>query len=99
MVDVEHLIEQLNRAGILEEIQRKRVTTSEMPATLYISLMAASIATKKNLSTVIACAVESYITSNQQKHFDELQLQAAGAGKTLEQYLVEEIVKRLKTKN
>ncbi|MEJ1932141.1 hypothetical protein WDZ92_18040, partial [Nostoc sp. NIES-2111] len=92
-MDVEKLIEELNNAGILEEIQHKRVTTSEMPATLYVGLMAASISSKKNLSNVIATALENYVTTNQQKHFDELQLQAAGAGKTLEQYLVEEIVK------
>ncbi|MBH8566746.1 hypothetical protein I8748_32120 [Nostoc sp. CENA67] len=97
-MDIERLIEELEKVGILEEIQRKRLTTSEMPASLYIKLVAASIATKKNLSGVIATALETYAMRNQDKHFDELRLQAAASGKSLEQYLVEVIATRLQKK-
>ncbi|MDR9893266.1 hypothetical protein G7B40_001525 [Aetokthonos hydrillicola Thurmond2011] len=98
-MNIDKLIEELSNAGILEVIQKKRMTTSELPASLYIKLLIASIATKKGASNCISTALETYCMRNEEKHLNEIKLQAAAAGKELEVYLVEAIATRLKSKD
>ncbi|MBO3464142.1 MAG: hypothetical protein KME33_38840, partial [Aetokthonos hydrillicola CCALA 1050] len=63
-MNIDKLIEELSNAGILEVIQKKRMTTSELPASLYIKLLIASIATKKGASNCISTALETYCMRN-----------------------------------
>ena len=96
-MDIDRLVEELSNAGILETVQKKRITTSELPASLYIKLLIASLATKKGASNCVSTALETYCMRNSEKHLDEIKLQAAAAGKELEVYLAEAIAARIKS--
>ncbi|KYC42016.1 hypothetical protein WA1_18605 [Scytonema hofmannii PCC 7110] len=98
-MDIDKLIEALSNAGIIQPIQKKRITTSELPATLYIKMLIASMATKKSLSACISTAMETYTIRNEEKHFNEIKMQAAATGKELEAYLAEQIAAKLAEKN
>ncbi|PMB04256.1 hypothetical protein CEN49_21190 [Fischerella thermalis CCMEE 5273] len=50
-------------------------------------------------SACISTALETYTMRNQEKHFNEVKMQAAAAGKELEVYLAEQIAARLTEKN
>jgi hypothetical protein len=98
-MDIDKLIDALSNTGTLQSIQKKRITTSELPATLYIKLLIASMATKKSISACISTALETYTMRNEEKHFNEVKMLAAAAGKELEVYLAEQIAARLTEKN
>lgn len=97
-MDIEKLIEYLVEAGILVEIQNKRITSTELPAQLYLRLQIASLATKKSATACLSTALETYCMRNEIKHLDEIRLQAAATGKGVEEYLAEAIAARLSKK-
>jgi hypothetical protein len=98
-MDIEKLIEALKAKSILQPIQTKRITTTELPAHLYIRLIIASMATKKSSTACLSTAIETYCMRNEEKHLNEIRLQAAAAGKEIEEYLAEEIAQRLQSKS
>lgn len=100
MWNIDKLIEALKFRDCLEKVVGKRPGVPRLPAQLYLRLMVASIATEKDIATCISTALEVYTMKNQEKHFDEIKIKAAAAGKTLEDYLADEIADRLsKTSN
>ncbi|NEQ23788.1 MAG: hypothetical protein F6K28_32535, partial [Microcoleus sp. SIO2G3] len=58
-----------------------------------------SLATKNGLSSCISTALETYTMRNEEKHLNEIKMQAAAAGKEIEVYLAEQIAARLTEKN
>ncbi|BDA74416.1 hypothetical protein CAL7716_085820 [Calothrix sp. PCC 7716] len=95
-IDIDKLIEALVNAGVLNEIQSKRLSTTELPAQLYLRLVIASMATKKSITNCASTALETYTMKNEEKHMTEIKLQAAAAEMPVEEYLAAEIARRLK---
>ncbi|MBW4598973.1 MAG: hypothetical protein KME29_04995 [Calothrix sp. FI2-JRJ7] len=96
MWNLDKLIESLKFRDALDKIIDKRPGVSRLPAQLYLRLIVASIATNKDISGVISTALETYAMRNEQKHFDEIKIKAAAAGMELEEFLAEEVVRRIK---
>jgi hypothetical protein len=94
-MDIDKLIEALKQEGILEEIQSKRLTTTELPARVYVGLTIASLATKKSVTNCLSTAIETYLIRNKEKHFEEIKLQAAAQDVSVEEYLVRVIATRI----
>ncbi|MBW4677688.1 MAG: hypothetical protein KME52_27920 [Desmonostoc geniculatum HA4340-LM1] len=94
-MDIDKLIEALKQRGIIKEIIDKRPGVPKLPAQLYVRLIVASLATRKDISACISTALETYTMRNADKHFDEIKIQAAAAGIEPEEYLADEIVQRL----
>lgn len=95
-VDTDKLIEALKERGIINEIIDKRPGVSKLPALLYLRLTIASLATRKDISACISTALETYTMRNADKHLDEIKIQAAAAGKEIEEYLADAIAAKLK---
>lgn len=95
-MDIDKLIEALRKEGVLGDVQVKRLTTTELPAQLYVRLIVASLATKKSIGAIMGTALETYTMRNADKHLDEIKLQAAAASMELEEYLADAIARRLK---
>ncbi|MFN6474363.1 MAG: hypothetical protein RMY36_032420 [Nostoc sp. SerVER01] len=98
-MDIDKLIEALKQRGIINEIIDKRPGVPKLPAHLYVRLIIASMATRKDISACISTALETYTMRNGDKHLDEVKIQAAAADKELEEYLVDEIAQRLQKKS
>ncbi|MBW4668403.1 MAG: hypothetical protein KME60_13495 [Cyanomargarita calcarea GSE-NOS-MK-12-04C] len=94
-MDIDKLIEALQSVGGLEEIQSKRISTTELPAQLYLRMVIASLATKKSITNCTSTALETYTIRNEEKHLAEIKLQAAAAGMGIEDYLADALAKRL----
>lgn len=94
-IDIDKLIELLNHQGLLDKIQGKRLTTQEIPGSLYIKLVAASEATRKPLNGCIATALETYCIRNEDKHLSECKMRAAAEGLSVEEWLANTIKKRI----
>ncbi len=97
-MDIDKLIEELKKQGIIKDVIDKRPGVPKLPAQLYIRLIMASIATNKDMSACISTALETYTIRNADKHLDEIKIKAAAADKELEKYLVEAIAARLQNK-
>lgn len=94
-IDIDKLIQALQETGGLQEIQSKRLSTTELPAQLYLRMVIASLATKKSVTNCMGTALETYTIRNEDKHMAEIKLQAAAAGMAIEEYLADAIAKRL----
>jgi hypothetical protein len=94
-MNIDRLIELLKEKGLFQKLSGKRLTTQELPISVYIRLMIASEATKKPLNGCIATALETYCMRNEEKHFNECKLRAAAEDKELEEWVVEAISLRL----
>jgi hypothetical protein len=94
-MDIDKLIELLKGKGLLDKLQGKRLTTQEMPGTLYIKLIMASEATRKPLNGCISTALETYTMRNEEKHLSECRMRAAAEGLGLEEWLMSVIEKRV----
>jgi hypothetical protein len=97
-VNIDKLIQALKERGVISEIIDKRPGVPKLPAQLYVQMIIASLATKKDISACISSAIETYVTQNADKHFKEIKYQAAAADKELEQYLADAIASRLQGK-
>lgn len=95
-IDIDKLIEALQKTGVLSEIQSKRLSTTELPAQVYLRMVIASMATKKSVTNCLSTAMETYTMRNEEKHMTEIKLQAAAEGITIEEYLAAELARRLK---
>lgn len=98
-MDIDKLIEELERLDLLRKIQDKRFQTTEVPARLFLKMFMASLATRKSLNNCISTALETYTMRNSEKHLEEIKLQAANAGMEIEAYVackLEEKIKKAK---
>lgn len=95
-MDIDKLIELLKERGVISQILDKRPGVPKLPAQLYLRLVIASLATKKDISACISTALETYTMRNADKHLDEIKIQSAAADMTVEEYLVDAIAQRLK---
>jgi len=98
-VDIDKLIEVLKQRGIITEIIDKRPGVPKLPAQLYLRLVIASLATRKDISACISTALETYTMRNAEKHLDEIKIQAAAVDKEPEEYLADAIAARLGKKS
>ena len=96
-MDIDKLIEALAQEGVLGEVQSKRLTTTELPARVYVGLIVASLATKKSVTNCLSTAIETYLMRNKEKHLEEIKLQAAAQGVSVEEYLAKVIEERIKS--
>lgn len=94
-MNIEKLIEELIKQGVIKDVVDKRPGVPKLPAQLYIRLIMASLATNKDMSACISTALETYTMRNAEKHLDEIKIQAAAAGETVEEYLSKAIATRL----
>lgn len=94
-MDIDKLIEELKKQGIIKDVIDKRPGVPKLPALLYIKMIMASMATNKDMSACIGTALETYTMKNGEKHLDSIKIKAAAADKELEEYLAEEIAARL----
>ncbi|MCC2692867.1 hypothetical protein [Nodularia sp. LEGE 04288] len=97
-MDIDKLIQALQERGVISEIIDKRPGVPKLPAQLYVQLIVASLATRKDISACISTALETYVMRNADKHLNEIKYQAAAADKELEQYLADAIASRLQNK-
>ncbi|NDJ26068.1 hypothetical protein GS682_31715 [Nostoc sp. B(2019)] len=97
-MDIDKLIQALQKRGVINEIIDKRPGVPKLPAQLYVQLIIASLATKKDISACINVALESYVIQNADKHLDEIKFQAAAANQEVEQYLADAIASRFQGK-
>jgi hypothetical protein len=97
-VDIDKLIQALKERGVISEIIDKRPGVPKLPAQLYVQLIIASLATRKDISACISTALETYLTQNTDKHLNEIKFQAAADDKEVEQYLADAITSRLQGK-
>jgi predicted HicB family RNase H-like nuclease len=94
-IDIDKLTELLKEQGLLDKIQGKRLTTQEIPGSLYIRLVLASEATRKPLNGCISTALETYCMRNEEKHLNECKLRAAAEDLSVEEWLAETLKKRI----
>ncbi len=94
-MDIDKLIEILKQRGVVAEIIDKRPGVPKLPAQLYLRLIIASLATRKDISSCISTALETYAIRNAEKHLDEIKIQASAVNKEVEEYLVDAIVDRI----
>lgn len=93
-MDIDKLIEALQQNQVLNATQSKRLTTTELPARVYIGLIVASLATKKSITNCLSTAIETYLIRNKEKHLEEIKLQASAQGISVEEYLARVIAAR-----
>jgi hypothetical protein len=93
--NIDKLLQILQEKGLLERLSNKRINSPFLPATLYMKLLMAAIATNKPLSSVLSTALETYVMRNEEKHLGELKAIATRSGLDLEEAIALEIEKRL----
>lgn len=97
-MNLDKLIELLKERGVISQILDKRPGVPKLPAQLYLRLVIASLATRKDIGACISTALETYTMRNADKHLDEIKIQAAAADMTVEEYLVDAIAQRIQKK-
>jgi group I intron endonuclease len=94
-INIDKLISFLEQSKVIRKIQDKRITTTEMPTSLYLQMAIASLARKKSITNCLLAALEFFTEEFQSEHMNEIKLQAAAAGMGIEEYLADAIAKRL----
>ncbi|MCC5636289.1 GIY-YIG nuclease family protein [Nostoc sp. CHAB 5844] len=95
-LNFDKLIKGFKEHKVLDALIDKRPGVPKLPAQLYLRLVIASLAAKKDISACISTALETYTMRNEEKHLNEIKIQAAAADVTVEEYLVDAIAQRLK---
>lgn len=97
-MNIDKVLERLHERGLLEKLEDKRLTTPKLPATLYLKLLIASLATGKTrggLGQTILTALHTYANRNAENHASEFLVEALKREMEVEDVIAEAIAQSL----
>jgi hypothetical protein len=94
-MDMEKLLEILHERGLLQKLPDKRLTTTPLPITHYIELIISATATGKSVTANVGTAIQTYLSQNRADHLIECKAKAMSLGKSVEEFVADQIAQRL----
>ena len=94
-VDLNNLISKIDKQ-VLVDLEGKRSLTGVIPVTTNIRLSIAEIALEKSRSAILATAIATYLSRNEDSHHLEIEAKAAIAGMEPEEFLAQTIKEKIR---
>ncbi|GET44107.1 hypothetical protein MiSe_89330 [Microseira wollei NIES-4236] len=94
-MNMDKLLQILQERGLLQKLPDKRLTTNPLPITRYIGMVISASGTGKSVTANLDAAMDTYINTYQENHLVECKARAMSLGKSLEEYIADQLAQRL----